>query len=137
MSASKKTLGKIDVEGIVKESFNKFNSELFNELKKAGCPDLKAIGYATDISDSLNKTFVRRGAFSNPDVAVQEANKLSQMYLAKFREEASKEKVASQNKALYSAQEAYFDTLGRYFDISCSLSSRGILPGCFEFGKRR
>ena len=127
-----------EVEQIIKESFNKFNSELFSELKKAGCPGLKAIGYATDISEALHKTFRRRNKSAINQESIQTAvDKLSQVYFTKFKEENAKGNTINQTNALYCAKEAYFSAMKNYFDISFSMPSRAILPGCFEFGKRR
>jgi len=130
-------LSRKEAKVIADASFNEFSKELFKTFQKAGCPDLKAISLSYDVSQYLAKKVARHDYCFNRESFLSRAKEVQQCYLKGLEEKFAKRQNPTYEDILYNANDALVELLQDEFEISFSINKRAILPGCFEFGKRR
>jgi hypothetical protein len=126
-------LNRKEVQKLVDAEFEKYVSEVFEALKKAGYPQLEAPSFAFEIVNSLKSACVTQVSYSDSSGINRTATRVKQTYIQKFNEFVGKEKTTShvdKNGLVYHAGEAYQCTLTRCLGVDFGISVH-TLPGCY------
>ena len=120
-----------------REYFQIFWKDIFTTLKKHGYPDQKALGLASDVSKSLERSLKNYCKDESPEGAVSIANKVKQYYIANFQDYFSKKTDPTSGDIEYYAGEAYINVLTNVLSIDMSIPKNKIWAGCYERSSKK
>lgn len=129
-------LSRKEVEEVVNKEFAAYAKDLFKTFRDAGFPDLKALGFADEVSRYLAEACVKHESYYNNNEIVFRTDNAKQAYLQVFKEKLDKKKDLSYDDLVYYVNDSFVDVLKDVFEVSFSIGKGNMWSGCFERGKR-